>query len=107
MGVRQVYMAAYTAPGGGLDVLEELLAGRQELAGLLGAPSWAHYQVLPWPQDGHALSGPLTNKTVQPVPYMHLTSYSKPPSYDYSRPPNQRAMLQSSRSLSVRAHACP
>ena len=47
----QVYMAAYTAPGGGLDVLEELLAGRRELAGLLGAPSWSHYQVLPWPQD--------------------------------------------------------
>ena len=47
----QVYMAAYAAPGGGLDVLDELLVGRQELAGLLGAPSWSHYQVLPWPQD--------------------------------------------------------
>lgn len=44
----QVYMAAYTAPGGGLDVLDELLAGRRELAGLLGSPSWSHYQVPPW-----------------------------------------------------------
>ena len=50
--MRQVYMAAYTAPGGGLDVLEELLEGRQELAGLLGAPSWSQYQVLTWLQDG-------------------------------------------------------
>jgi len=40
-----VYMAAHTAPGGGLDVLDALLAGRRELAQLLGAPSWAHYQV--------------------------------------------------------------
>jgi hypothetical protein len=52
-------MAAHTAPGGGLDVLEALLAGRRELAQLLGAPSWAHYQVLDclWPQtDRHPCS---------------------------------------------------
>lgn len=52
MGMWQVYLAAYTAPGGGLDVLDELLEGRRELAGLLGAPSWSHYQVVPWLQDG-------------------------------------------------------
>lgn len=42
---RQVYLAAHSAQGGGLDILEELLHGRRELAGLLGSPSWAHYQV--------------------------------------------------------------
>ena len=41
-------MAAHSSPGGGLEVLEELLAGRRELAGLLGSPSWAHYQVVYW-----------------------------------------------------------
>ena len=41
-------MAAHSSPGGGLEVLEELLAGRRELAGLLGSPSWAHYQVVFW-----------------------------------------------------------
>lgn len=45
---KQVYMAAHSSPGGGLEVLEELLAGRRELAGLLGSPSWAHYQVVYW-----------------------------------------------------------
>ena len=40
----QVFIAGYGAPRSNVGVLEQLLATRHDIAAMLGAPSYAHYQ---------------------------------------------------------------
>lgn len=41
----QAYVAGYASPAANVEVLEELLAVRHQIAALHEEPSWAHYQV--------------------------------------------------------------
>ena len=44
LSLAQVFIAGYGAPRSNTAVLEQLLATRHEIAAMLGAPSYAHYQ---------------------------------------------------------------
>ena len=59
----QVYVAGYSAPKANVGVLEQLLGTRHEMAAMLGAPSWAHYQAR---SQSHLIMTKLGGSTVQP-----------------------------------------
>ena len=45
--VLQVFIAGYSAPRSNMSIVEQLLTARHEIAGMLGAKSYAHYQARP------------------------------------------------------------